>query len=64
MLVPESIKLFIEEQAFSRSFDLPPPPTQSPSLPATHRKTEKENLLTEAGEGGGRGVKSIKQGPL
>ncbi len=31
---PESIELFIEDQAFSPSYDLAPPPSLSPSLPS------------------------------
>jgi hypothetical protein len=36
----ESIQWFIEDQAFSRSYDLASP--LSPARPTTHRKTEKE----------------------
>jgi hypothetical protein len=55
MLVAESIEWFIEGQAFSRSYDLDPRPPPPPSLV---RKTEKDNLLTGEGEGGGRGAES------
>ncbi len=55
--VPESIKWFIEDQAFSRLYDFdlaPPPPLPSvPSVPAIHKNTENwDNLLTEEGREG------------
>jgi hypothetical protein len=58
----ESIKLSVEEQAFSPSYDsapfLPPPPSSPVSKPDrqhTGRLRKRDNLLT--GEGGG-GAKS------
>ncbi len=52
-LAPESIEWFIEDQGFSPSYDLAPPPPSPPSLPrpATHRKTEKERQLADGGGG-------------
>jgi hypothetical protein len=56
---PESMELFIEDPAFSPSYDLDPPPpspftlTSISSTDVTHRKTEKERQIAD--ERGGRG---------
>ncbi len=54
---PESIKLFIEGKAFSRSYALAPPPpvSRERTRPATQGRLRKsDNLLT--GEGGRKGM--------
>ena len=61
----ETIELFIEDQALSPSYDLaPPPPRRPPSVnssrPATHRKTERDNLLADGRSGRGEGAKSYE----
>ncbi len=60
----ESVEWFMEDQAFSQSYDLDPP-TPTPSSPVsklyrrhTERLRKRDNLLTREGEGGGRGSKS------
>ncbi len=51
-LVLKSIECFLEDQAFSPSYDsVPPPPFHRPA--ATHRKSEKERRLAD--RRGGRG---------
>ncbi len=70
---PESIEWFIEDQAFSRSYDYPlspnplshppPPPPTYPSVSstATHKKTEKKRQVADGWrESGGRGWASSK----
>jgi hypothetical protein len=54
----------MEDQAFSPSFDLVPPPPTLPSVRSTgthrHKKTEKERQFADGREGGwgGGGAKS------
>ncbi len=55
--MPESIEWFIEDKAFSPSYDLapPPPPPLRPAIskldwPHTGRLRKKDNLMTEEGE--------------
>ncbi len=48
LLLPESIEWFIEDQAFSSSYDLAPPPpplSRQKDRPATHMSTEKDSQL-------------------
>ncbi len=62
--IPESIELIIEDQAFSRSYDLAPCPTPAPApvfnLDRQHtgRLRKTDNLLTGQGGRGGGGAKS------
>ncbi len=51
----ESIDRYIEDQAFSLSYDLAPPPLfpVCKARPATHIKTEQERQLAVGGGGGG-----------
>ncbi len=53
-----SFKLFLEGQAFLRSYDLAPLLPSISSTSAKHRKTEKERQLADGRgrEGGGRGA--------
>jgi hypothetical protein len=66
----ETIELFIEDQALSPSYDLaPPPPRRPPSVnssrPATHKKTERDILLTKEGVGvEPNHTKARKPGPV
>jgi hypothetical protein len=56
---PPNIKWFIEDQAFSLSYDLAPPPLPifcQYALPASCRKTEKQSQLVD-GRVSGRGTK-------
>ncbi len=55
MTTSESIEWLIEEQAFSPSFDMAPPPLPPylPSLCSTHRKTEERTCWRERGKRGG-----------
>jgi hypothetical protein len=54
--------VFIESQAFSQSYDPPPPATNSPSPVDRRRHTgslrKRDNLLLGEGEVGGRGAES------
>jgi len=54
---PESIEEFIEDSAFSPLNDLAPPPSPSPGSKLDRRKRrrlrQRDNLLTERGEGDG-----------
>ncbi len=64
----ESIEGFIEDQAFSRLYDLAPPPLPS-ARQATHRKIEKEKHLANGRRRGGVGEEpnhpsARKPGPL
>ncbi len=54
---PEKIEWFIEDQAFSGSFDLTPPPTPPPSIRRhMHKETEKDRQLSDGrGRGGSLG---------
>jgi hypothetical protein len=59
------IELFVEGQAFSRSYDFDPRPTPPlpPAKPATHRKTEKERKVADE-RGWGKGATAGEPGPL
>ncbi len=55
-ITAEIIEWFIEDQAFSPSYGLtPPPPPPFPARPAIHSKTEKERQLITDGRGGAGG---------
>ncbi len=43
----ESVELFIEDQAFSPPYDLPPPPPIKPPRQSRHRKIEKERQIAD-----------------